>query len=78
MLYSTVIVAVSALAGFATAQTSNSSDTVIPCCSVPVNQVPQDDRQTWCDAQENTCVDICGGQGEIASNGNTCDAVSLL
>ena len=74
MLYSSVIVAVSALAGFAAAQ----NNTVIPCCTVPVNNVPEDQRQSWCDAQENTCVDLCGGQGEIASNGNTCDAVSLL
>lgn len=74
MLYSSVIVAVSALAGFAAAQTNN---TVIPCCSVATNLVPEDKRQSWCDAQENTCVDICGGQGQIASNGNECDAVSL-
>ena len=73
MRYSSVIVAVSALAGFAAAQ----NDTVIPCCSVAVNQVPEDKRESWCDAQENTCVDICGGQGDIASNGNECDAVSL-
>jgi hypothetical protein len=71
MLYSSVIVA-AAFAGFAAAQNS----TVIPCCTVPLTQVPQDTRQSWCDAQENTCVDLCGGQGDIASNGNTCDAVS--
>jgi hypothetical protein len=73
MLYSSVIVAVSALAGFAAAQNT----TVIPCCQVATNLVPEDKRQSWCDAQENTCVDICGGQGQIASNGNECDAVSL-
>lgn len=72
MRYS-VIAAVSALAGFAAAQ----NNTVIPCCEVPVNNVPQDERQYWCAAQENTCVDLCGGESEIASNGNTCDAVSL-
>jgi hypothetical protein len=73
MLYSSVIVAVSAFAGLAAAQ---SNSTVIPCCSVAINTVPEDQRQSWCDAQENTCVDLCGGQGDIASNGNTCDAVS--
>ncbi|KAF2630732.1 hypothetical protein BU25DRAFT_361836 [Macroventuria anomochaeta] len=73
MLYSSVIVAVSALAGFAAAQNS----TVIACCEVPVNNVSEDLRQSWCDAQENTCVDLCGGQGDIASNGNTCDASTL-
>lgn len=51
--------------------------TSLPCCSVATNLVPEDKRQSWCDAQENTCVDICGGQGQIASNGNECDAVSL-
>ncbi|KAF3005926.1 hypothetical protein E8E13_009863 [Curvularia kusanoi] len=53
------------------------NNTVIPCCTVPVSQVPQDTRQEWCNAQENTCVDICGGQGQIASNGNNCDASTL-
>ncbi|KAF1929638.1 uncharacterized protein M421DRAFT_419424 [Didymella exigua CBS 183.55] len=72
MLYSSVIVA-AALAGFAAAQ----NNTVIPCCSVSVSTVPEDKRQSWCDAQENTCVDLCGGQGDIASNGNTCDASTL-
>ncbi|KAF3032949.1 hypothetical protein E8E11_000893 [Didymella keratinophila] len=72
MLYSSVIVA-AAFAGFAAAQ----NNTVIPCCSVPLTQVPEDTRQSWCDAQENTCVDLCGGQGDIASNGNTCDASTL-
>ncbi|KAH6612692.1 hypothetical protein C7974DRAFT_83229 [Boeremia exigua] len=73
MLYSSVIVAVSALAGFAAAQNT----TVIPCCSVAVNLVPENQRESWCDAQENTCVDLCGGQGEIASNGNNCEASTL-
>ncbi|KAF1360159.1 hypothetical protein EJ07DRAFT_117042 [Lizonia empirigonia] len=73
MLYSSLIVAVSALAGFAAAQ----NNTVIPCCTVSVSSVPESDRQDWCNAQENTCVDLCGGQGDIASNGNTCDATTL-
>ena len=74
MLYSSLIVAASALAGFAAAQ----NDTAVPCCTVAVTSVPQNDRQDWCNAQENTCVDLCGGQGDIASNGNTCDAVSRV
>jgi hypothetical protein len=75
MRYSSLLVAASALAGFAAAQ---SNSTVIPCCEVPVSSVPESDRETWCDAQENTCVDLCGGQGKIASNGNNCEAVSQL
>jgi hypothetical protein len=79
MLYSSLIVAASALAGFASAQTSNSSapDTIIPCCSVPANQVPQNQREGWCSAQRNTCVELCGGRGEIANNGNDCQATDL-
>jgi hypothetical protein len=72
MLYSSLIVAASAFAGFAAAQ----NNTVIPCCTVPVNNVPQGERGDWCNTQENTCVDLCGGVRNVASNGNTCDAVS--
>lgn len=73
MRYSSVIVAVSAFAGFAIAQ----NNTVIPCCSVPVNNVPESTRDSWCAAQENTCIDLCGGDpSDIGSNGNTCDSVS--
>lgn len=79
MLYSTLVVAASAFAGFASAQSSNSSfNTPIPCCSVAAGTVPPSERSSWCEANTNTCVDICGGQANIASNGNTCDDVSLL
>jgi hypothetical protein len=77
MLYSSLIVAASALAGFASAQNSSLPETIIPCCSVPANQVPQNQREGWCSAQRNTCVELCGGRGEIANNGNDCQAVSL-
>jgi hypothetical protein len=77
MLYSSIIVAASALAGFASAQNATGSyDTPIPCCTVDAGSVPQDDKQTWCNANQNTCVELCGGQGSLASNGNQCDAVS--
>jgi hypothetical protein len=77
MLYSSLIVAASALAGFASAQNSSLPATIIPCCEVPVNNVPEDTRDEWCNAQRNTCVSLCGGQGEIAARGNDCKAVSL-
>lgn len=78
MLYSTtLLVAAAALSGFASAQNSSTPDTVIPCCSVPVNQVPEDQRADWCAANSNTCVDLCGGQGQIASRGNECDDDTL-
>ena len=77
MLYSTLIVAASAFAGFASAQNSTAS-TPIACCTVPVTSVPESQRNEWCNANENTCVDLCGGQGKIASNGNECESVSHL
>lgn len=75
MLYSTIIVAASAFAGFAAAQ--NNSDTPIPCCTLPATQIPEEDRATMCNANENTCVELCGGLGDIASNGNECDDTTL-
>jgi hypothetical protein len=78
MRYSTIIVAASAFAGFASAQNGTSTyDTPIPCCTVAASSVPEDDRQTWCTANENTCVELCGGQGKLASNGNECDQVRI-
>ncbi|KAL5121845.1 hypothetical protein ACEQ8H_000060 [Pleosporales sp. CAS-2024a] len=76
MLYSS-LVAASALA-LASAQSANQTfNTPIPCCSVSAGIVPSDQRSAWCEANINTCVDICGGQGNIASNGNTCDDTTL-
>ncbi|KAF1943443.1 hypothetical protein EJ02DRAFT_453346 [Clathrospora elynae] len=74
MLYSTIIAAASAFAGFAAAQNVT---TPIPCCSVAAGTVPSDQRDAWCQANQNTCVELCGGQGDIASNGNSCDSTSL-
>ncbi|KAF1845628.1 uncharacterized protein K460DRAFT_377001 [Cucurbitaria berberidis CBS 394.84] len=76
MLYSTLIVAASAFAGFASAQNST-ANTAIPCCTVPVTTVPESQRSDWCTANGNTCVDLCGGQGSIASNGNQCESSDL-
>ncbi|KAH8731346.1 hypothetical protein GQ44DRAFT_325133 [Phaeosphaeriaceae sp. PMI808] len=77
MLYTTLFVAAASFAGFASAQ-NQTFDTPIPCCSVPVNQVnPTSLRSTWCEANQNTCVDLCGGQSKIGINGNTCDSSTL-
>ncbi|KAF2710522.1 hypothetical protein K504DRAFT_378126 [Pleomassaria siparia CBS 279.74] len=73
MLYTTVLVAVAAISGFASAQNS----TAIPCCSVPASSVPQAQRTAWCQAERNTCPEVCGGLGKVASNGNTCDDTTL-
>ncbi|KAG9196624.1 hypothetical protein G6011_01745 [Alternaria panax] len=78
MLYSSIIVAASAFASFASAQNGTGNyDTPIPCCTVSAGSVPQDDKQTWCNANQNTCVELCGGQGSLASNGNQCDSQTL-
>ncbi|RAR05994.1 acetyl-CoA synthetase-like protein [Stemphylium lycopersici] len=78
MRYSTAIIAASAFAGLVCAQNSTDSyDTPIPCCSVSADQVPEDTKQTWCNANQNTCVELCGGRGQLGSNGNVCDADTL-
>ncbi|KAF1920053.1 hypothetical protein BDU57DRAFT_508147 [Ampelomyces quisqualis] len=77
MRYSTLVVAASAFAGFASAQNS-SFNTPIPCCTVPAIQVNSTLRESWCEANTNTCVDVCGGQSQIASdNGNDCNDDTL-
>ncbi|KAF2134249.1 hypothetical protein P153DRAFT_307284 [Dothidotthia symphoricarpi CBS 119687] len=76
MLYSTLVVAASAFAGLASAQNTTYS-TPIACCTVAAGSVPTDQKTEWCNANQNTCVDLCGGQGSIASNGNECDATTL-
>lgn len=50
--------------------------TVVPCCTLPVGNISLSTRQTWCNVQLNTCVDLCGGQGQTA--GNSCDSVREL
>lgn len=78
MLYSSIIVAASAFAGLASAQNSTGSyNTPIPCCSVDPGTVPQDDKQAWCNANQNTCVSACGGQSSVASQGNNCNSVGV-
>ncbi|KAH7401933.1 hypothetical protein DE146DRAFT_651987 [Phaeosphaeria sp. MPI-PUGE-AT-0046c] len=76
MLYSTFVVAASALVGLASAQ-NTTLNTPIPCCTVSPNLVNATERSLWCEANSNTCVDICGGQGQIASNGNNCEPTTL-
>lgn len=74
MRYSSIVVAASAFASFAAAQNES---TPIPCCTLPANQIPEDDRNTYCNANQNTCVELCGGSGDLASNGNPCDTTTL-
>lgn len=78
MLYTTLLVASAAFSGFAAAQNTSVADlppSVPACCSVPASQVPSDEKSSWCTASQNTCPQLCGGQGQIASGGNTCDEV---
>lgn len=78
MLYTTLLIASAAFSGLAAAQnstTNNLPPSIGPCCSVAANTVADDIKTTWCAASENTCPEICGGQGQIASGGNTCNDV---
>lgn len=75
MLYSTLLVAAAAFSGFVSAQ--NSSTPIGDCCTVPANEVSDDLKESWCRAQTNTCPEICGGLGQVANGGNTCDDVSI-
>ncbi|KAF9730596.1 hypothetical protein PMIN06_007669 [Paraphaeosphaeria minitans] len=80
MLYTTLLIASAAFSGFAAAQNGSSSDlppTIEPCCNVPANNIPVPTKSTWCTASQNTCPEICGGQGQIANGGNTCDQDTL-
>lgn len=76
MLYSSLIIAASAFAG-ASAQLLNNNTqygTPIQCCSVPAGSLPQARRNEICEAQTNTCVELCGDQGRTQTN--NCDRVS--
>ncbi|KAJ4301171.1 hypothetical protein N0V90_003261 [Kalmusia sp. IMI 367209] len=80
MLYSTLFVATAAFSGLVAAQNGSVSglpSTIEPCCTVDANLVSDDLKTEWCQAQENTCPEICGGQGQIASGGNECDEDTL-
>lgn len=79
MLYTTLLVATAAFSGFAAAQNQSFDadlpPTISPCCNVDASKVSDSLRSSWCTASENTCPEICGGQGQIASGGNVCDDV---
>jgi hypothetical protein len=70
MLYSTVLLALSAFAGVASAQNFST------CCDINAGSVPIEKRRGWCVAERNTCPELCGGIGRLAPNGNNCDPVS--
>lgn len=79
MLYTSLLAATAAFSGLVSAQNGTSNlnlpSTIGPCCNVDANGIPTDLKQEWCQASTNTCPEICGGQGQIASGGNECDAV---
>lgn len=74
MLYSTFVAA--ALAGLAAAQNASSSlPTNFPECCKPPTSPNSTVSQQWCNANTNTCVQICGDTSKVAPNGNSCDSV---
>ncbi|KAH4480197.1 hypothetical protein HBH89_251450, partial [Parastagonospora nodorum] len=58
-------------ASIVVAMASQNFDTPIPCCNVSPGLVSADDKSSWCQANLNTCTEVCGGQGQ--TSGNTCD-----
>lgn len=68
MLYSTLLLAVTALTGLVAAQNFTQ------CCTLPTLP-PIATRQVWCRAEQNTCPELCGGIGQLAQDGNLCDSV---
>ncbi|KAF1953932.1 hypothetical protein CC80DRAFT_494178 [Byssothecium circinans] len=77
MQYSTLLVAAAAFSGLVGAQNLTLPTGIQPCCTVQPNSVPQSQRETWCKASTNTCPELCGGQGNIASGGNDCSPSTL-
>lgn len=75
MLYSSLFVAVSAIASFAAAQNNtNLPPGVSPCCTVNSGLVNSTLKNEWCLAETNTCRELCG---TVASGGNTCEQETL-
>ncbi|KAF2645805.1 hypothetical protein P280DRAFT_465556 [Massarina eburnea CBS 473.64] len=79
MQYSTLLVAAAAFSGLVGAQNSSLTlpSGIQPCCTVSASAVPTDQKSAWCRAAQNTCPEICGGQGQIASGGNECSSDTL-
>jgi hypothetical protein len=70
MIYSTLVVALTAITGFASAQSGNFTS----CCNVQPSTIEQSLRLSWCRAQQNTCPEVCpNGQTSV----NNCDAVRV-
>lgn len=78
MLFSTLIVAASAFAGASAQLLTNGTTygTPIPCCSLGANQITEERREAICEGQQNTCRELCGGEANVGTNGNTCSDVS--
>lgn len=78
MLFTSLLVAASALSSFVAAQNTSSKlpPTIQDCCKVDANLVPDDKKKAWCQAQRNTCPEICGGVNQLAAEGQDCNQVS--
>lgn len=70
-MYSTSAVVVLALATLGSA--FNDTDQNYPY-TIPAGSVSASTTTQWCQAQQNSCLQICGNQ----ANPNSCDGVSLL
>jgi hypothetical protein len=77
MLFTSLLVAAATLSSFASAQneTSNLPPGIQPCCTVDPNVIDDSLKTQWCQAQRNTCPEICGGVNQLSRSGQTCDQV---
>jgi hypothetical protein len=78
MLFTSLFVAAATFSTFASAQNETSNPLppgIQPCCTVDPNVIPDSLKTGWCQAQRNTCPEICGGIPELSRGGQTCDQV---
>jgi hypothetical protein len=78
MLYTSLLAAAAAFSGLVSAQndTTGLPSSIGPCCTVDANTIPQAKKESWCQAETNTCPDVCGGPSQVAGDGLKCDPVS--
>lgn len=77
MLYTAFFLAAATFSSVVSAQ-SNDTNSLLPpgvqeCCTVDAGIVPPAKKQQWCQAQRNTCPELCGGIRETEPQ--SCDTV---
>ncbi|KAF2740452.1 hypothetical protein EJ04DRAFT_455576 [Polyplosphaeria fusca] len=75
MLYSMLLVAAAAFTGLVSAQNATFANG--PCCSVDVSGLNSTVRGDFCQAQQNTCREICQEASTTRFKNNTCAVETL-